>query len=610
MGQDRVVRERKESALSDCWNVEAMYESWDEWKKDFNALAKPGSIPKWPEFAKDQVDLTTPLGLKKALDALMKVDCDLNTLYTYAHLRHDEDVAEDQSKKAYMEATSLLHVFQEETSWIHPALLQQPQEVLDRFLQSKDLEDYHIYLEKILRLKAHTLSAEEEKLMAFADKALETSHRTFSSLNNADLRFPSCCDEKGKMHELTHGTYQLYLKSPDRVLRKEAFMHLHQTFALYENTLCDLLQGQMQQHVFCKKARSYNSCLEAALYPHQIHVDVYSSLVDTVRKGLPSLHKYIDLRKKSLGLEELHLYDMSVPLLSEIEIKIPYEEAVDAVVESVACLGEEYQKILRKGLTEDRWIDRYENKKKRSGAYSSGCYTSMPYILLNYHETFQDAMTLTHEAGHSMHSYFSAKHQKYQDHHYPIFLAEVASTFHEELLFRFFLQKVRTPEEKAYLVNQKIEGIRATLFRQTMFAEFEKQLHEWVEQDHPLTPALLKEEYLRLTREYFGPNVVLDEEVASEWSRIPHFYYNFYVYQYSTGISAAHVLAKRVIEQGAEAREKYLSFLSSGSSKDPLQTLLLAGVDMKTPYAVSELLAYFDRLVAELRELLMQMKKL
>jgi oligoendopeptidase F len=364
----------------------------------------------------------------------------------------------------------------------------------------------------------------------------------------------------------------------------------------------------MQQHLFNKRARGYSSCLEAALYPHQIETSVYDALVESIRKGLFALHDYVDFRKKSLGYEELHLYDLSVPILSEFTMQIPYDEAVSAIIESVACLGKEYQQILHKGLTTDRWVDRYENKRKRSGAYSSGCYTSMPYILLNYHETFQDAMTLTHEAGHSMHSYFSAKHQKYQDHRYPIFLAEVASTFHEELLFRYFLAKAKSSEEKAYLINQKIDGIRSTLFRQTMFAEFERKIHEWTEEDVPLTPALLKEEYLRLNRHYFGPCVFIDEEIAVEWARIPHFYYNFYVYQYATGISAAHVLVERVLHQGEKAKEQYLAFLASGCSKDPLQTLLDAGVDMKTSYPVEQLLLYFSDLVLQLKELLKDKK--
>jgi oligoendopeptidase F len=608
MSQESTIKERKEVSPQYYWDVESMYGSWEEWKKEFAELVKRDSSPKWQELAKESVDLTTASGLKKALDDLMRIDCSLSALYTYAHLRHDEDVADDLAKKSYMEAMSAIYAFQEESSWFVPALLQQNQELLSSFLQAKELEEYYIYLEKIIRLKPYTLSDKEEKLIAFADKALETGHRAFSSLNNADLQFPSCLDEQGKSHELTHGTYQLYLRGRDRTLRKAAFTHLHQTFAKYENTLCDLVQGEIQKHVFYKKARGYSSCLEAALYPNQVDVEVYHSLVKTVRSRLSFLHDYIALRKKALGYDELHLYDLSVPMVSQVDIKLSYEEAVDCLIESVSPLGEEYQEILRKGMLQDRWVDRYENKRKRSGAYSSGCFTSKPYILLNYHGTFQDVMTLAHEAGHSMHSYFSAKKQKYQDHRYPIFLAEVASTFHEELLFQHFMKKADSIEKKAYLINQKIDDIRGTLFRQTMFAEFELALHEKTEMDIPLTPSLLKEEYVRLCKEYFGPSVSLDTEISAEWSRIPHFYYNFYVYQYATGISAAHALAEKVLKKEKGASEQYLAFISSGSSKDPIETLLDAGVDMRTEAAVDRLLVFFQELTRELSSLLQKIK--
>ena len=470
-------------------------------------------------------------------------------------------------------------------------------------MQSEELAEYQIYLQKIIRLKPYTLTMTEEKLLSFAGRALETAQNAFQSLNNADLKFLPCQDEKGVFHELTHGTYQLYMKEQDRVLRKEAFFHLHKAFAEHENTLCELLQGQIQSHVFTQKARGFVSSLEAALFPHEIDVTVYSSLIDTVRNKLPVLHKYISLRKKALGYSELHVYDLSVPLVEEAFIKMSYEEAVEAIVASLAPLGKEYQEILRKGLIEDRWVDRYENKRKRSGAYSSGCYESNPYILMNYHGTFQDIMTLTHEAGHSMHSYFSRKHQAYQDHHYPIFLAEVASTFHEELLFQYLLDKAKDPKEKAYLINQKIDGIRSTLFRQVLFSEFEWQIHKWAEEEKPLTPALLRQTYLRLNQEYFGTDLEMCEEVSYEWSRIPHFYYNFYVYQYGTGLSAAHVLAEQVLQKKPDAIKNYLSFLSFGGSLNPLTALQKAGVDMGNSSASESLLAFFEKLVLQLEEI-------
>ena len=596
--------ERKDVDKQSRWNVEAMYSDWAEWDKDFLKNARASASPRWPEFSEGMVSLADPKELKKLLDSLMQVDSNLSTLYTYAHLRHDEDVSEEVSKKAFSSIVSICHIFNEETSWMDPALLQLPKETLDALLSAGELKEYRVFLEKVIRLKPYTLPAREEKILAGVSKALQTSQRAFGSLNNADLKFPKCLDEKGELHELTHGTYALHLKGKDRTLRKEAFVHLHETFGAYENTFCDLIQGIVEKHVFNKKARGYGSALEAALYPHQIDKSVYTSLIQAVRGKLSYLHEYMALRKEILGYKDLQAYDLSVSLVDDMDIKISYDEASKEIVESVALLGEEYQEIIRKGLLDDRWVDRYENKKKRSGAYSSGCYTSMPYILMNYHGTFQDAKTLAHEAGHSMHTYFSSKNQTYQDHGYPIFLAEVASTFHEELLFQHFYQKATGTAEKAYLINQKVEGIRSTLFRQVLFAEFELKIHEWVEEGVPLTPGLLQEYYVGLVRDYSGPSLEIDPSLAHEWSRIPHFYYDFYVYQYATGISAAHVLAKGVLAKEPLAKERMIEFLSSGGSKSPMETLQKAGVDMTTSSAVESMLDDFQGQVATLRELI------
>lgn len=607
MSQKGTVRERKEIELKDRWNVEAMYKDWFQWDEAFKTFPQVTEGLRWPFLSEKEVNISNPTDLKFFLDKLMEMDLRLGSLYTYAHLRHDEDVAEEKAKQSYMSAMGMLYSFKEEISWLEPALLQLPEEVLEGFLSSDILLDYHIYLKKIIRLKPYTLSAKEEKLISLAEKALETGNRAFSSLNNADLKFPGCKDEIGQMHELTLGTYQLHMKSYDRTLRKEAFINLHQTFASYENTLCELIHGEVQQHVFRKKARGYSSCLQAALYPNQIDTSVYSSLLTSVKNNIGALHEYINLRKKLLKYEELHVYDLGVPIIEGMNLSFSYEEAVDLICQSVAILGTDYQEILRDGLTKSRWVDLYENTRKRSGAYSSGCYGSMPYILMNYHGTFRDVMTLAHEAGHSMHSYFSTKHQKYQDYQYPIFSAEVASTFHEELLFQHLLKNADSLEKKAYLINQKIDDIRNTLFRQTLFAEFELALHEWVENEQPLTPALLKEHYYKLNCEYFGKGITMDPEVAYEWSRIPHFYYNFYVYQYATGISAAHVLAKKVLALEPLAKEKYLSFLASGGSEDPITTLKNAGVDMNTPYPIDTMLFSFKELVKQLQKIMSEM---
>jgi oligoendopeptidase F len=349
--------------------------------------------------------------------------------------------------------------------------------------------------------------------------------------------------------------------------------------------------------------RKFRSSLHAALFPHNIPEEVYTSLIQTVKKHLGLLHRYVSLRKKLLKLPEIHLYDMYVPLLKDIEFSISYEEAEKLTCEATSALGPEYRSLLEKGLLRDRWVDRYENKNKRSGAYSSGCYDSFPYILMNYRGSLRDLFTLSHEAGHSMHSLLSHTHQKYQDAAYPIFVAEVASTFNEELLMHHLLERAKSREERLFLLNEKIEDIRATFFRQTMFAEFELLLHQLVESGTPLTPSLIKEKYYALNREYFGPEMVLDDIMSIEWARIPHFYYNFYVYQYATGISAALALAERVLKKEKDSATHYLNFLKSGGSLFPIDLLKIAGVDMAKPTAVEATLKKFESLITEFEKL-------
>ncbi len=592
--------DRSQVPREDKWNIEAFYPSLEAWEKDLKSLESFETILSY------KGTLSQDAGrLKEFFILYFKLDRHLTKLYTYAHLRHDEDLTNDLHKQAYGRVVALLHDFKQKTSWLEPEILQLPDAQLKNYLAADELKDYRVHLEKIIRLKPHTLSAEKEDLCALVGKALSTAHQVFSAFNNADLKFPKVQDSKGDMQELTHGKFFLYLRSQDRALRTAAFKTLHNSFSSYENTLCELIQGQMQAHLFEMRARGYKSCLEAALFPHQIDPAVYTSLIFAVRKHLGSLHRYMELRKKILGVDELHMYDLHVPLVKEVDFSMDYAAAEKSVVESLAILGPDYQKDLQKGLIKDRWVDRYENKGKRSGAYSSGCFDSMPYILMNYQGTLNDVLTLTHEAGHSMHSLMSCRHQPYQYSSYPIFVAEVASTFHEKLLAKHLMHNAKTKEEKCYLVNQEIESIRNTFFRQTMFAEFELKLHELVEQEVPLTPTLLKTEYRKLNKEYFGPALTMDEEIDIEWARIPHFYYNFYVYQYATGISAAHALVEHVEQNGEKAREKYLQFLSSGSSRYPLDLLASAGVDMRKPLAVEAIIRQFDHSVEILKNFLL-----
>jgi len=438
------------------------------------------------------------------------------------------------------------------------------------------------------------LSDEQEKIISMAARTQRTPRGAFSAFSNVDLQFPKIKNSKGEELQLTQGSYQVLMKSSDRTLRENAFKTLHSSFGSFENTICELISGQVQNHVFTQKVRGYKSCLEASLKPHNIPTDVYLSLIETVRNNLDVLHHYVGVRKKVMGLETLKFWDMSVPLVSKCNMKFSYEEACDIVINSVAPLGDEYQRILKKGIKEDRWVDVYESKGKRTGAYSSGCYDSMPYILMNFQGTLQDVLTLSHEAGHSMNSLLSNRDQVYHEAQYPIFIAEVASTFNEQLTYEYLLEKAETKEEKLYILNQQIDGMRATFFRQAMFAEFELKIHQFAENDIPLTPALLKEEYRKLNLDYFGSNLVIDEEVNWEFLRVPHFYYNFYVYQYATGIAAAVTLVDKVKQTN---NKSYLEFLASGGSDYPINILKKAGVDMCSQEAVETLLKTFRSLM-------------
>lgn len=594
---------RNQTPLQDRWNVEALFSTLIEWKKEFAGIKPAENSAKWKEIASFKGKLGDgPENLKRAIETLLAFERKLTSLYTYAHLRHDEEITEEEPKIAYNQARSIFYDLLSETSWFQPELLNLPDAVIKSYLESPVLKDYHFFLEKTFRLKPYTLTPEKEELLAMAQKTLSTPQKAFSAINDADFRFPSARDSSGNEQELTHAKYAIYMRSPDRELRKNAFQVYHGKFIDYQNTIAELLGGQIQGHLFVAKAKGFKTCLDAALYPNSIDPSVYTALIKAVREKIGSHHHYMQVRSKLLNLEPLHMYDLHVPLISEFDLKIPYQEAEELVIESVAPLGKTYQDILKKGFKEDRWVDRYENRNKRSGAYSSGCYDSMPYILMNYKEILRDTFTLAHEAGHSMHSYLSHSNQPYQYGDYPIFLAEVASTFNEELLMHTLIKRAKSREEKSYLINQKIEDIRNTLFRQTMFAEFELKIHEFAQQGIPLTPNLLKQEYRQLNEFYFGKTVHCDSEIDIEWARIPHFYYNFYVFQYATGISAALALNERVINGGEKEREEYLSFLKGGSSAYPIDLLRRAGVDMRTPDPVFAAINKFDQLVNELEK--------
>lgn len=599
-----MTRKRTEVPQEDIWDINALYPSFAEWQKDFSLISQQENRPRWPEISGFKGELgKDAASLKKALELILSLNRKISKLYTYAHLRHDEEITNETYQSALKKILSLAQDLQQETAWFEPELLSLSDSKINEYLNSPLLAEFRFYLEKIIRLKPHTLPEAQEELLALSSQVTQTPQRTFSAVNDADFRFGKIKDEQGNDHELTHAFYGLFLRSHDRTLRKNAFDTLHAKFSEYENTLCELINGQVQAHVFYARAKKYENCLTASLFPKNIDTEVYRALIQAVRKNFSPLHKYVELRQRLLGLDEIYPYDMNVPLIPQIDLQITYSEAVDLIIASVAPLGSEYQNILHKGLKEQRWVDRYENLNKRSGAYSSGCFDSYPYILMNYKNIIRDLFTLAHEAGHSMHSYLSHTHQPYHYSDYPIFLAEVASTFNEELLMRLMLEHAKDKKSKIFLLTQKIDDIRSTLFRQVQFAEFELFIHEMVEKNIPLTPGTLREKYDQLNRDYYGPLMSWDPISPIEWSRIPHFYYNFYVYQYATGISAALALADRVISGEKKEREEYLSFLKAGSSRYPIELLQLAGVDMRTTQPVTAAIARFGSLVEEVERL-------
>lgn len=606
------IKERNEVTQENYWNVQAMYPSFQDWEKDFSQFFPPEKLKadiKWPDLHqyKGQLKNGDEI-LKQVLELIFQINRKIEFLYTYAHLRHDEDIVNDAHKAAIQRITTVAFEFQKELAWFEPEILSLPQDILDRYLNSSLLAPYQFYLKKIVRLKPHTLSVEQEELLALAGKSLETAPRAFSAYNNADIKFGTIKNDKGEDKELSHGLYNLYIRDQDRTLRKNAFKGLSSKFFDLENTLSELISGLVESHIFSARARKYDNCLHAALFPKDVPLSVYYSLIKAVREGLKSLHRYVDLRKRILKLDEIHLYDMYVPLVPAVDIKMSYEEAEELTIQSSSALGSEYQQILTKGLRQDKWVDRFENRNKRSGAYSSGCYDSYPYILMNFRGILKDTFTLAHEAGHSMHSFLSNHNQPYHYASYPIFVAEVASTFNEELLMHLLINRAQTKEEKAFLINEKIEDIRGTLFRQTMFAEYELKIHQMAESGIPLTPTLLKDEYRKLNEDYFGKEAFIDQEIQIEWARIPHFYYNFYVYQYATGISAALSLAEKILngteQQKKETQTAYLNFLKSGGSKFPIDLLKTAGVDVTSNEPVNAAIRTFDSLITQLENLL------
>jgi oligoendopeptidase F len=462
---------------------------------------------------------------------------------------------------------------------------------------------YKQYLDNITRYKTHTLSDAEESLLAMSNEALEGAATTFSFLNNADLKFEDALTKDGEKMPLSHGSFGMYLIDDDRELRKDAYVKMHKAYKGLENTLASVFSSNIKGEIFASRARKFDSVLEASLFSDMVTPSVYNSLIEAVNKNLPSLHKYFELRKKIMGVEELHLYDMYKPLADGFNKKYTYDEAIAMVLEALKPLGEEYINDLKAGI-ERGWVDKYENEGKASGAYSTGCHDTEPFVLMNFNGTLNDVFTLAHELGHSMHSFYSRKHQEPLYSGYKIFVAEVASIFNETLLKEYLLQKAETKNEKFGLLNKYLESFRTTMFRQVMFAEYEQLVHAKAEEGIPLTVDKLNSWYYDLNKRYFGDSVVVDKEVEIEWARIPHFYYNFYVYKYAIGFATSSALAKKVLNGGEKELQEYLGFLRAGSSDYPINILKKAGVDLTTPKPVDDALSLFKETVNQFEELI------
>ena len=592
---------RKEVPVEETWRLEDIYATDEEWEKEFEEVKKLSA-----HAAEYQGKLAEGAAtLYKALDFQDKLLSRLGKLYTYAHMRYDQDTTnsfyqgfDGRIKNLYAEAASSL-------SFIVPEILSIEEATIKGFLEEKEeLKLYEKALEEINLQRPHVLSAEQEALLAQASEVLDASSNTFGMLNNADLEFPSIQDENGEEVEVTHGRYSRFLESGDQRVRHDAFMAVYETYGKFKNTFASTLSGTVKNHTFNAKVRNYKSARHAALSANNIPEQVYENLVETINEYLPLLHRYIKLRKKVLGVEELHMYDLYTPLVKDVKMEVSYEEAKEYMLKGLAPLGGEYASILKEGL-ENRWVDVHENKGKRSGAYSSGAYGTNPYILMNWQDNVNNLFTLAHEFGHSVHSYYTRKFQPYPYGNYSIFVAEVASTCNEALLNDYLLKTITDEKKRLYLLNHYLEGFRATVFRQTMFAEFEHLIHEKAQNNEALTAELFTQEYYALNKKYFGEeNITIDEEIGLEWSRIPHFYYDYYVYQYATGYSAATALSKQILEEGTPAVERYIGFLKAGSSDYPIEVLKKAGVDMTSKTPIINACKVFEEKLNEMESLL------
>ncbi|MBH5318217.1 oligoendopeptidase F [Paenibacillus sp. GSMTC-2017] len=588
---------RSETPAEHRWKLEDLFPSQAAWDKEYASAKK--LIKKAADY---QGKLNNAAQLKACFELEDELSLHVERLYVFANMRHHEDTAEpgfqalsDKSKKLSVETGEAL-------SFVTPEVLSLTDDELDAMIKDDSLSKYRHTLEEMRRQKAHVLSKNEEALLAQVGNISTAPNTIFGMLNNADLKFPKVKNEAGEEVELTHGRYIQFLESKNRDVRKDAFTAVYDTYGKLKNTLASTLNANITKNTFYAKARKYDSTLGMSLYGDNIPKEVYTNLIDTIHKHLPLMHRYMELRRKLLGVDELHMYDLFAPLVEEFDMEISFEESKKIIHESLKPLGEDYLNVLQDGFN-NGWIDVYENEGKRSGAYSWGAFGTHPYVLLNHQNNLNSMFTLTHEMGHALHSYYSDTTQNYRDAQYTIFLAEVASTLNEALLMDHLLGKSTDVKEKMYLLTYYADQFRTTVFRQTMFAEFEKIIHERAEAGESLTPQELSKIYYDLNVQYYGPGMVVDKDIEMEWARIPHFYNSFYVYKYATGFSAATSFSKQILEEGAPAVDRYLGFLKSGGSDFSINILKKAGVDMSSPEPIEQAMSVFEELIGQMEQL-------
>lgn len=593
------VKDRKDIDVKDTWNLESIYANNELWEEDYAALEKDAA-----EFAKLKGAIEADVSkIPAVLDAYYGLHRRLSKLSVYARMRFDQDTADSTYQTMSAKIGSLGVKIGAASAFVEPEILSYSKEQLEAAEKENERTAYYgRKIEEMLRGQEHTLDAEKEELLAAAGDMAEAPDDIFSVLMNADMKYPDIVLEDGTHLPLTNSTYISYMESPDRAVREGAFKTLYGQIASLKNTFAAIYRGNLKQAKFYAQSRKYSSARAMYLADSNVPESVYDNLLSAVHEALPMMYRYVAVRKKVLGVDKLHMYDVYTPIVAAQNQTYEFEQAKQMVLEALKPMGEDYLSHAREGL-ENRWIDIYPNKGKKGGAYSWGCYDSQPFILLNYTKNLDSVFTLIHEMGHSIHSYYSRTAQDYAYSDYKIFVAEVASTCNECLLMHDLLEKTTDKEQRKYLLNHYLDSFKGTLFRQTMFAEFEKNAHEYCAQGKPLTAEALSQMYLELNQKYFGPDMEKDEEIAYEWMRIPHFYTPFYVYQYATGYSAAVALSAKILKEGKPAVDAYMSFLKGGESKDPIDLLKMAGVDMTTEKPVADALALFGELVTELETL-------